>query len=252
MHHLKRYYITVIWIRSSRFFAFLCMVFVHGFCLWFAGVREFWGSAIRNSAISVVCVICVHENGPGRSIWHWSKIVRVDMNHNVCGNGPWLDADEIRYHILHVHVQVVMAIKCRGEQLLGGLYTGINTKHITVASRMVRLITNPCMVNFSEPFALTKCKFLDVLSPFWYGCAGGWSHWNGCSTAQSYCRSQCVCTWERHPSGQEMKVTESHAEYYLLTMCTTFGTRSYISFSSQVMENRHNVSLLHIDAGWHA
>ncbi|CAI0397193.1 unnamed protein product [Linum tenue] len=33
--------------------------------------------------------------------------------------------------------EVVMAIKCRGEHVLGGLYTGINTKHITMASKMV-------------------------------------------------------------------------------------------------------------------
>nr|UMT69202.1 methylthioalkylmalate synthase-like 1 protein [Cephalotaxus hainanensis] len=33
--------------------------------------------------------------------------------------------------------EVVMAIKCRGEEQLGGIYTGINTKHISVASKMV-------------------------------------------------------------------------------------------------------------------
>ncbi len=33
--------------------------------------------------------------------------------------------------------EVVMAMRCRGQQLLGGLYTGLNTKHIAVASRMV-------------------------------------------------------------------------------------------------------------------
>lgn len=33
--------------------------------------------------------------------------------------------------------EVVMALKCRGEQVLGGLYTGINTKHIVMASKMV-------------------------------------------------------------------------------------------------------------------
>ncbi|KAI7728669.1 hypothetical protein M8C21_009667 [Ambrosia artemisiifolia] len=32
--------------------------------------------------------------------------------------------------------EVVMSLKCKGE-LLGGLYTGINTKHITMASKMV-------------------------------------------------------------------------------------------------------------------
>jgi hypothetical protein len=30
-----------------------------------------------------------------------------------------------------------MVIKCRGEHVLGGLYTGINTRHITMASKMV-------------------------------------------------------------------------------------------------------------------
>ncbi|KAH6778405.1 2-isopropylmalate synthase 1 [Perilla frutescens var. hirtella] len=33
--------------------------------------------------------------------------------------------------------EVVMALKCRGEQLLGGLYTGINTQHLIMASKMV-------------------------------------------------------------------------------------------------------------------
>ncbi|GFQ06392.1 2-isopropylmalate synthase b [Phtheirospermum japonicum] len=33
--------------------------------------------------------------------------------------------------------EVVMAIKCRGEQILDGLYTGINTQHIIMASKMV-------------------------------------------------------------------------------------------------------------------
>ncbi|CAN1253319.1 2-isopropylmalate synthase 2, chloroplastic [Linum perenne] len=33
--------------------------------------------------------------------------------------------------------EVVMAIKCRGDPILGGLHTGINTKHITMASKMV-------------------------------------------------------------------------------------------------------------------
>ncbi|KAL5727048.1 2-isopropylmalate synthase [Ranunculus cassubicifolius] len=33
--------------------------------------------------------------------------------------------------------EVVMAIKCRGKELLGGLYTGINTRHIVMASKMV-------------------------------------------------------------------------------------------------------------------
>ncbi|KAA8527261.1 hypothetical protein F0562_034642 [Nyssa sinensis] len=33
--------------------------------------------------------------------------------------------------------EVVMSFKCRGEQVLGGLYTGINTRHIVMASKMV-------------------------------------------------------------------------------------------------------------------
>ncbi|XP_073140676.1 2-isopropylmalate synthase A-like [Henckelia pumila] len=33
--------------------------------------------------------------------------------------------------------EVVMILKCRGEQGLGGLYTGINTQHIVMASKMV-------------------------------------------------------------------------------------------------------------------
>ncbi|XP_065866948.1 2-isopropylmalate synthase 2, chloroplastic-like isoform X1 [Euphorbia lathyris] len=37
--------------------------------------------------------------------------------------------------------EVVMAIKCRGEHVLGGLYTGINHRHITMASKMVEEYT---------------------------------------------------------------------------------------------------------------
>ncbi|KAG5530918.1 hypothetical protein RHGRI_025760 [Rhododendron griersonianum] len=33
--------------------------------------------------------------------------------------------------------EVVMALKCRGDQVLGGLYTGINTKQIIMSSKMV-------------------------------------------------------------------------------------------------------------------
>ncbi|WCJ41432.1 2-isopropylmalate synthase 1 [Euphorbia peplus] len=37
--------------------------------------------------------------------------------------------------------EVVMAIKCRGDHVLGGLYTGINHRHITMASKMVEEYT---------------------------------------------------------------------------------------------------------------
>ncbi|XP_039042818.1 2-isopropylmalate synthase 1, chloroplastic-like [Hibiscus syriacus] len=37
--------------------------------------------------------------------------------------------------------EVVMAIKCRGEHVLGGLYTGINTQHIVMTSKMVEEYT---------------------------------------------------------------------------------------------------------------
>ncbi|XP_030507294.2 2-isopropylmalate synthase 2, chloroplastic [Cannabis sativa] len=37
--------------------------------------------------------------------------------------------------------EVVMAIKCRGDQQLGGLYTGINTRHISMTSIMVEEYT---------------------------------------------------------------------------------------------------------------
>lgn len=42
-----------------------------------------------------------------------------------------------KYVSLSDLLQVVMAIKCRGEQALDGLYTGINTQHIIMASKMV-------------------------------------------------------------------------------------------------------------------
>ncbi|XWS13263.1 hypothetical protein CRYUN_Cryun36dG0022600 [Craigia yunnanensis] len=37
--------------------------------------------------------------------------------------------------------EVVMALKCRGEHVFGGLYTGINTQHIVMASKMVEEYT---------------------------------------------------------------------------------------------------------------
>ncbi|MCD7449111.1 hypothetical protein HAX54_049225 [Datura stramonium] len=37
--------------------------------------------------------------------------------------------------------EVVMALKCRGEQVLGGLYTGVNTQHIIPSSKMVEEYT---------------------------------------------------------------------------------------------------------------
>ncbi|KAJ4723169.1 2-isopropylmalate synthase [Melia azedarach] len=37
--------------------------------------------------------------------------------------------------------EVVMAFKCRGEHVLGGLYTGIDTRHIVMASKMVEEYT---------------------------------------------------------------------------------------------------------------
>ncbi|XVE81134.1 hypothetical protein DITRI_Ditri15bG0038300 [Diplodiscus trichospermus] len=37
--------------------------------------------------------------------------------------------------------EVVMALKCRGEHVLGGLYTGVNTRHIVMASKMVEEYT---------------------------------------------------------------------------------------------------------------
>lgn len=37
--------------------------------------------------------------------------------------------------------EVVMAIKCRGDHILGGLFTGIDTKHIVMTSKMVEEYT---------------------------------------------------------------------------------------------------------------
>ncbi|KAH0641807.1 hypothetical protein KY290_033420 [Solanum tuberosum] len=38
--------------------------------------------------------------------------------------------------------EIVMAIKCRGEEVLGGVYTGINTKHIFTTSNMDGILKN--------------------------------------------------------------------------------------------------------------
>ncbi|KAF4350090.1 hypothetical protein G4B88_008490 [Cannabis sativa] len=49
--------------------------------------------------------------------------------------------------------EVVMAIKCRGDQQLGGLYTGINTRHISMTSIMgckyshIRLLLEPMLLH---------------------------------------------------------------------------------------------------------
>jgi hypothetical protein len=47
-------------------------------------------------------------------------------------------------------LKVVMAIKCRRE-LLNGLYTGIDSRHITLTSKMVQL---SFLVLFVFPFGL--------------------------------------------------------------------------------------------------
>ncbi|KAE8731866.1 2-isopropylmalate synthase 2 [Hibiscus syriacus] len=67
------------------------------------------------------------------------------------GNAPWkrcvqwcCDHVFIFYNVsafLVLNFMVVMALKCRGEHVLGGLYTGINTRHIVMASKMVEEYT---------------------------------------------------------------------------------------------------------------
>ncbi|KAM7523633.1 hypothetical protein LguiA_013535 [Lonicera macranthoides] len=44
-----------------------------------------------------------------------------------------------------------MALKCRGEDLLGGLYTGINTKHIVMASNMDGVLKHRATYEFISP-----------------------------------------------------------------------------------------------------
>lgn len=57
-----------------------------------------------------------------------------------------------------------MAIKCRRE-LLGGLYTGINTQHITMSSKMVQL----CLFSFFFCFFFIFCLF-QVTGNFMHFC----------------------------------------------------------------------------------
>ncbi|KAL5991023.1 hypothetical protein ACLOJK_011929 [Asimina triloba] len=66
------------------------------------------------------------------------------FNHSPLYNGSMVSVLEAECVALPIHAwiliqleRVVMAIKCRGEELMGGLHTGINTKHIVMASRMV-------------------------------------------------------------------------------------------------------------------
>jgi hypothetical protein len=51
-----------------------------------------------------------------------------------------------------------MAVKSRGKHVLGGLHTGINTKHITAASKMV-LHEDFVPLKFWFPFLLEYCTF---------------------------------------------------------------------------------------------
>lgn len=46
-----------------------------------------------------------------------------------------------------------MAIKCRGDHVLGGLFTGIDTRHIVMTSKMVHIL------NFILHLAETKVYF---------------------------------------------------------------------------------------------
>lgn len=52
-----------------------------------------------------------------------------------------------------------MTLDCRGDHVLGGLYTGINARHIYITSKMVSFI----LFNFFWNFNLL---FLHYISPF--------------------------------------------------------------------------------------
>ncbi|KAL7209287.1 hypothetical protein ACSBR1_030927 [Camellia fascicularis] len=61
--------------------------------------------------------------------------------------------------------EVVMALKCHGEQVLGGLYTVINTKQIVMSSKMVVLnSTVDCMCNHTRPLSGLVLLFMKVVS----------------------------------------------------------------------------------------
>lgn len=56
------------------------------------------------------------------------------------------------YENYFYYLQVVMALQCRGEHVLGGLHTGINPRHIFLTSKMVItfLTKSPSWKNFIE------------------------------------------------------------------------------------------------------
>lgn len=71
---------------------------------------------------------------------HRSCTIYVDGAHGVhSGWSPWISAPknarDAKLDMLPC--QVVMAMSCRGQHIMGGVFTGVHTRHIAVTSRMV-------------------------------------------------------------------------------------------------------------------
>lgn len=74
-----------------------------------------------------------------------------------------------------------MTLRCHGEDLFGGLYTGINTRHIYTTSKMVMFGAHSVKLTPIFPSWLNAHLILDGY------CLGRRVHRNVCSATQSYC-----------------------------------------------------------------
>ncbi|KAI3861731.1 hypothetical protein MKW92_024432 [Papaver armeniacum] len=96
-------------------------------------------SDIKSNTTGIEIAMCTHLYdylNPGAN----AGARQVEVTINGIGKEPemllWRRISSTKILMPHA-MQVVMAIKCRGDEQLAGLYTGINTRHIVMASKMV-------------------------------------------------------------------------------------------------------------------
>ncbi|KAG5554281.1 hypothetical protein RHGRI_011970 [Rhododendron griersonianum] len=78
-------------------------------------------------------------SGRSRKLLNHRFIALADILNFNCSR--WI-IGETSFYVSQPHIlQVVMALKCRGDHVLGGLYTGINTEQIISSSKMVEEIS---------------------------------------------------------------------------------------------------------------
>ncbi|KAM7529174.1 hypothetical protein LguiB_032584 [Lonicera macranthoides] len=103
---------------------------------------QVFGEAIKAGATTITFCDTVGCKLPNE----WGQFI-ADMKANIVGVENAINAGARQVEVTINGIgeragnapleEVVMALKYRGEDLLGGLYTGINTKHIVMASNMV-------------------------------------------------------------------------------------------------------------------